>query len=165
MATYVLDSNFFIEAHRASYPLDIAHSFWNKVKQLAFEGKIISIDKVKREIFDHQDALTSWCSNNLPDNFFKDTSVVLNAYRQVTSWAISSNRYETNALNEFLDADEADAFLIAYALTDTQNRFIVTYEVSYPNIKRKVKIPEPCNELGVRFVNSMTMFRELGETF
>ena len=44
---YVVDSNFFIEAHRATYPLDVAHSFWNKVKQLADDGKIVSIDKVK----------------------------------------------------------------------------------------------------------------------
>lgn len=47
MGIYVIDSNFFIQAHRANYPLDIAFSFWNKVKQLAEDGKIISIDKVK----------------------------------------------------------------------------------------------------------------------
>ncbi len=54
----MLLSNFFIEAHRATYPLDVAHSFWNKVKQLADDGKIVSIDKVKSEIYDdHEDAL------------------------------------------------------------------------------------------------------------
>ncbi len=47
MSVYVVDSNFFIQAHRATYPLDIAFSFWKKVKQLAEEGKIISIDKIK----------------------------------------------------------------------------------------------------------------------
>lgn len=47
MPIYVVDSNFFIEAHRATYPLDVAHSFWNKVKQLAATGKIVSVDKVK----------------------------------------------------------------------------------------------------------------------
>ena len=44
MGLYVIDSNFFIQAHRESYPLDIAFSFWNKVKHLADEGKITSID-------------------------------------------------------------------------------------------------------------------------
>ena len=57
MEVYVLDSNFFIQAHRVSYPLDIAFSFWNKVKQLADEGRIISIDKVKNELYDKNDAL------------------------------------------------------------------------------------------------------------
>jgi hypothetical protein len=166
MINYVLDSNFFITAHRASYPLDVAFSFWNKIKQLAIEGKIVSIDKVKKEIFDKNDALTEWCVQNLPDNFFHDTSIVLAEYGRVASWAVSkSGHYLPNALNEFLDADEADAFLVAYALADPQNRIIVTYEISEPNIKRKVKIPEACNALNVRFVNSMSMFRELGETF
>ena len=57
MGIYVVDSNFFIQAHRINYPLDIAFSFWKKVKQLAHENKIISIDKVKTEIYDKNDAL------------------------------------------------------------------------------------------------------------
>ena len=48
MDVYVVDSNFFIEAHRANYPLDIAFSFWNKVKDLANSKIIISIDKVNK---------------------------------------------------------------------------------------------------------------------
>ncbi len=71
MGLYVIDSNFFIQAHRESYPLDIAFSFWNKVKHLADEGKITSIDKVKNEIYDKNDALEAWCKANLPQDFFK----------------------------------------------------------------------------------------------
>lgn len=166
MGVYVLDSNFFIQAHRVSYPLDIAFSFWNKVKQLADEGKIVSIDKVKNELYDKNDALEAWCKDNLPEDFFKDTSHVMAAYGQVSAWAISRNdHYLPNALNEFLDADEADAFLIAYALADSANRIIVTHELSNPNQRNKIKIPEPCNDLGVGFCNTIDMFRRLGETF
>jgi len=166
MGVYVVDSNFFIQAHRVSYPLDIAFSFWNKVKQLADEGKIISIDKVKNEIYDKNDALEKWCMANLPKDFFKDSSQVMVAYGQVSAWAISkSAHYLPNALNEFLDADEADAFLVAYALTDTSNRVVVTQEISEPNRKNKIKIPEACNALNVQFVNTIKMFRQLGETF
>jgi hypothetical protein len=166
MGTYVVDSNFFIQAHRVSYPLDIAFSFWNKVKQLATDGKIVSIDKVKNEIYDKNDALEEWCKSNLPENFFKDSSQVMVAYGQVSTWAISKNdHYMPNALNEFLDADEADAFIVAYAFTEPQNRVVVTHETSEPNRKNKVKIPEACNSLNVRFINTMDMFRQLRETF
>lgn len=166
MEIYVVDSNFFIEAHRSSYPLDVALSFWNKVKQLAVEGKIISIDKVKNELYDKNDALESWCKANLPNAFFKDSTEVLVAYREVTTWAISkSEHYRTNAINEFLSADEADAFLVAYALTNPDERIIVTHEISQPEIKRKIKIPESCNALNVRYVKVMDMFRQLSETF
>jgi len=128
MEVYVLDINFFIQAHRVSYPLDVAFSFWNKVKQFADEGRIISIDKVKNELYDKNDLLKAWCKDNLPEDFFKDTSYVMAAYGNVSTWAISkSDHYLPNALNEFLDADEADAFLIAYALADNSNRIIVTH--------------------------------------
>ena len=166
MDIYIVDSNFFIQAHRAIYPLDIAFSFWSKVKQLADEEKIVSIDKVKCEIYDKNDALEAWCIANLPNDFFKDTSQVMSEYSKVSGWAISkSNHYNTNALNEFLDAEEADAFLVAYALADLNKRIIVTQEVSDPNRKNKIKIPEACKAFQVKFVNTIDMFRKLGETF
>ena len=82
------------------------------------------------------------------------------------AWAISkSAHYLPNALNEFLDADEADAFLIAYALADNSNWIIVTHEISKPNQRNKIKIPEPCNALGVVFCATIDMFKRLRETF
>jgi len=166
MPVFVVDSNFFIEAHRATYPLDVAHSFWNKVKLLADAGRIISIDKVKKEIYDHEDALKEWCMNNLPQGFFKDTSVVIGEYGQVVAWAASrSAHYSPGALAEFFDANKADAFIVAYALADSADRIVTTREISEPNRKSKVKIPEACNALGVRFCNTIEMFRQLGETF
>ncbi len=167
MSVYVVDSNFFIQAHRVSYPLDVAFSFWNKVKQLADDGKIISIDKVKNEIYDnHEDALKHWCVANLPQNFFKDTTLIMAAYGQVAAWAASrSDHYLPNALAEFLHADEADAYIVAYVVADTNKRIVVTQEISEPNRRNKVKIPDACNALNVRFVNVIDMFRQLGETF
>jgi hypothetical protein len=166
MPVYVIDSNFFIQAHRAHYPIDVAAGFWNKVRQLAHEGRVISIDKVKKELYDKNDALEEWCRNNLPEDFFKDTSVVMAAYGQVTAWAMSrSGHYLPKALNEFLNADEADAFLVAYCLADPANKFVVTQEVSEPNRQSKVKIPDACIALNVSYVNTIEMFRQLGETF
>lgn len=167
MSIYVVDSNFFIEAHRTTYPLDVAHSFWNKVKQLAEDGKIISIDKVKNEICDnHEDALKQWCDANLPRDFFKDTTQVMNEYGQVAAWAVSrSGHYLPNALAEFLDADEADAHVVAFVLADNANRIVTTQEISEPNRRNKVKIPEACNALGMHYCNTIEMFRQLNETF
>lgn len=65
MSVFVLDSNFFIEAHRVSYPLDIFHSFWKKVNELDRHKKIISIDKVRKELYPNKDELFEWCRNNL----------------------------------------------------------------------------------------------------
>lgn len=166
MLVFVVDSNFFIEAHRATYPLDIAHSFWNKVKQLADVGKIGSIDKVKKELYGHEDALKQWCRNNLPQNFFKDTQTAIGEYEKVAVWVVSKrDHYLGKALDEFLATDEADAHIVAYALADVSFRIVVTQEISEPNRKNKVKIPEVCNAFQVRYCNTIEMFRQLGETF
>ena len=148
MVVYVADSNFLITAHRTTYPLDIATGFWNKVQQLANAGTIISIDKVKGELFDKNDTLEAWCRANLPQGFFKSTVDVMVEYGRVTTWAMSkSDHYLQNALNEFLNADEADAFVIAYCLADPTNRIVVTQETSEPNRRNKVKIPDCCEAL------------------
>lgn len=166
MSVYVVDSNFFIQAHRATYPLDVATGFWNKIKELAESGSLISIDKVKNEIFDKNDDLEDWCSENLPSDFFKDSSICVEQYGLVSAWAISKgNHYQQQAINEFLEADEADAFLVSYALQDLSNRILITQEVSQPQRKNRIKIPEPCNHFGVTYMNVIGMFRELGVTF
>jgi hypothetical protein len=166
MSVYVIDANILIQAHRSTYPLDVVSSYWLKLKQLADSGRIISIDKVKQEVCQHEDPLKNWCDANLPSTFFKDTKTVMSAYAQVVGWASTlSHHYLPNALAEFLDADEADAFIVAYALANISNVVIVTHEISEPKRKNKVKIPDACIALSVRYINIMDMFRELKETF
>lgn len=166
MSVYVVDSNFFIQAHRSSYPLDVATSFWSKVAQLANDGKITSIDKVKNEIYSNEDELKKWCEANLPDNFFKDSSGIIPQYYQVISWANSKrSHYLPNALAEFLDSDEADAWLVAHTLSNQDELVLVTHELSEPNRKNKVKIPDVCIANGVKFCNTIEMLRQLGERF
>ncbi len=164
MSVFIVDSNFFIQAHRANYPLDIAVTFWEKVKELADNGSIVSIDKVKSEIYQNDDELKAWCIENLPHDFFKDSSGTIEAYTQVVNWAVSmSDHYIQKAMEEFLDADEADAWIIAYALEN--DIVITTHEKSQPDSKKKIKIPEPCNTLGVAFVDTIEMLRRLNVQF
>jgi len=166
MKVFVVDSNFFIEAHRAIYPLDVAIGFWSKLKQLAHEGKIISIDKVKDELYQNNDELKKWCQKNLPKDFFKDTDPVLTQYAKISIWVDSKRaHYLPKAITEFLNADEADAFLIANGMADLENRIIVTREVSDPKGKKRIKIPDCCMDMGVTYVNPIEMFRMLRETF
>jgi hypothetical protein len=181
MTIYVVDTNFFIQAHRLNYPFDVVTSFWNKVKKLAAEGKIISIDKVKKEIYgdkesekddetdktvNKDDELTIWCKNNLPKDFFKDTSVLSKYYEQVVNWTLTKKgHYLPKAISEFLEADEADAWLVTYALEDKANRIIVTQEISNPQKRNEIKIPDVCNDFDIKYVNTIGLFRQLGESF
>ncbi|WP_345256792.1 DUF4411 family protein [Flaviaesturariibacter amylovorans] len=163
---YVLDTNFFIEAHQRSYPFDVATSFWSKVGELAARGAVCSIDKVKNEIYRQDDPLKHWCSGSLANTFFCDTSPHLGHYGTVIGWASSrSDHFTAAALHEFLDADEADAWLVAYALSNPGGLKVVTHETPDPNCKKRVKLPDACQVHGVQICNPIGMLRELGETF
>ena len=167
MSKFIVDSNFFIQAHRSIYPLDVVPSFWLKIKSLAENDTIVSVDKVKKEIYDnssHEDELKQWCEINLPPNFFIGTDTVLSNYISIVNWANSmSHHYTSSAIQEFLQTDLADPWLIAFAMSNDWT--IVTYEKSEPNRKNRIKIPEACNQFNVRFTNTIEMLRELNENF
>ncbi|PKD20589.1 DUF4411 family protein [Salegentibacter salarius] len=167
MTRYLLDTNYFIQAHRSYYPLDVVESFWVRTKELAKNGHIISIDKVKKEIYDkasHEDELKIWCGDNLENEFFNSTDIALPQYIQIVQWVNSMrHQYHDSAIEEFLQADLADPWLVAYAMKE--NLVIVTYEKSAPDSKKRVKIPEVCNRFGVRFIDTIGMMRELNSKF
>lgn len=157
---YLLDSNVFITAHRMHYPLDIVISFWDKLEELAKAGQVISIDKVKNELFRAEDELKTWCTGNLPPTFFKDSQPCIGAYTRLVQWANSMDKqYMQRAITEFMEADNADAWLAAYALE--KNCKIVTYEKSSPEIKRRIKIPEVCSTFSIPYTDPIGMLREL----
>lgn len=161
---FILDSNFFIQAHRMHYPMDVVPGFWLKIREFADKGLIVSIDKVKDEIHLNKDDLAMWCEENLLHGFFRNTDIVISEYVAVSNWANSkASHYKLAALNEFLDSAEADAWLIAYAIAN--NSKIVTHETSEPNRKSKIKIPDVCSSFGINCVNTIEMFRSLGERF
>ncbi|WP_285009151.1 DUF4411 family protein [Pedobacter faecalis] len=160
---FVSDANFFIQAHRMHYPIDVVPGFWSKVIELAEKKIICSIDKVQAELYSGNDQLSNWCRSNLPKDFFEDTTSIIGHYAAVCAWANGmSNHYNLSALNEFLDADEADAWLVAYA--QAKNLKIVTHETSEPQRKSKIKIPDACQTSGM-CVNIIEMFRLLKERF
>lgn len=168
MSVFIVDTNFFIQSHRVTYPLDVAVGFWNTVIKIANENKIVSIDKVKNEIYNNDDELTTWIDDNLPPKFFKptDTQDVLSNYSRIVNWANSKNTfYLPKAINEFLDFENADAWLAAYALSLDKECCITTQEKSEPNRKSKIKIPEVCDAFDIHYKNIIEMFRELGERF
>lgn len=161
---YLLDTNFFIEAHHRNYPPDVVLGFWVKVKDLAHAGRIISIDKVENEILDPN--LKRWCTANLPAGFFKSTATIAPSYATVSSWAASKvgAPYNSTAISDFLHLTRADAWLIAYSIANGKLP-IVTYEVSAPRSQRIIKVPDACSAFAITSILPIQMFRQMPETF
>lgn len=161
---YLIDSNILIQAHRRYYPFDVMPGFWSALIELANRGIVKSIDKVKLEVIDNcgdGDLLKDWCIANLPQDFFIDSSVALASYIEITNWANSgSHPYTPRALAKFLATDYADSWLTSIGLFDSKY-IIVTEEISAPDIKREIKIPEVCDAFGLRYLNTIDLLREL----
>lgn len=166
MKRYLLDSNVFIQAHRMHYPFDVVPGFWEKLIDLADRGLIISIDKVRKEIIykpSDPDVLGEWCLNSLQNDFFASSEDCVGEYGEIVNWVNSNSQYDQSAKDEFMATDLADSWLIAYA--KRYDCILVTYEISAPGSKKKIKIPDPCRHFGISCITPIEMFRELKENF
>lgn len=74
-------------------------------------------------------------------------------FATVSTWVMGQN-YDQTAINTFLQV--ADYYLIAHALAD--NLVVVTHEVAASSTK-KIKIPNVCAGLGLRFMTPYQMLR------
>ena len=162
---FVLDANVFIEAARRYYAFDIAPAFWNALLDLAQKGRIVSIDRVKDELTRLNDELTEWARGQFHEYFDStvDDREVMKAYRQIIQWAFEQRQFEETAKREFAQANNADAWIVAYALA--KRAIVVTHEQFKPDIKRKIPIPNVCRAFGVSYVDTFEMLRQLSVRF
>lgn len=155
---FMLDSSVFMTAHRLRYPFDVAPSFWKQLVEKASD-KIVIIEKVQKEILRGNDLLADWYkteSNNFTVLNIPDREVI-NAYRKIISFVNESDKYTPLAKEEF--ASVADSWLCAYALA--YDEIIVTEEIYDANIKNNVKIPNVCEEFGIRCINLLQFIRKI----
>jgi len=161
-ATYVLDTNVFIEAARRYYAFDLAPVFWESILHHAASGRIYSIDRVKVELERGKDELAEWATSQFSNAFAStDEEEVTNSYASVMGWVRAQDQFSDAAKADF--ADGADGWLVAYAMSKSQ--IVVTHEVLDPGLKRKVPIPNVCEAFSVSYVDTFAMLRELGVRF
>lgn len=155
---YLFDTNVFIRS-KNELPEDIWPTFWMRIAELIRDGKIYTSEKVKEEIERGDDELTQWMKSNASSEFYCSVdSDILNEYSRVQNWAQKCNQFTPTALDDF--ARVADAYLVATAAA--KGWTLVTYETSAPECRRRVKIPDACNAMGVGFCDLNTAFRDLG---
>lgn len=164
---YLIDANCFIESKNVTNPLDVAISFWAKIKDLALAGRIHSIDKVKTELMSMGDELSEWVRDEIPDSFFYSTNTadVQQNVADLRNWAVGTGQYDNKAIQDFNSSTVADSYLAGYAATDNQNIKVVTNEKAGTGSKHSVKLPDACSQKGVSCLRIMEMLREMGETF
>ena len=160
--TYILDSDVFMEAARRYYAFDLAPKFWESLVLHAADGRIQSIDHVKKEIERGKDDLATWATTQFSDAFAStDEDDVIDSYSEVMGWVQAQSQFSDAAKADF--AAGADGWLVAYA--KSKGGIVVTHEVLNPNIRRRVPIPNVCEAFDVKYHDTFEMLRELGVRF
>ncbi|MCD8310528.1 MAG: DUF4411 family protein [Prevotellaceae bacterium] len=157
---YLFDTNIFIRS-KNELPVDIWPTFWHRISELIQTSRIFSSIKVKEEIAHGNDELTCWMdANTTKDFYYQLDGGILTKYADTQNWAKQNQVFTEAARHEF--ANVADAYLVATAAS--KGLTLVTHETSDPYCKRKVKIPDACIALGVRYCDLNTALREMGVT-
>ena len=150
---YLLDTNIFIQAKNLHYGFDFCPAFWEWLVQGNARGVVFSIQQVGVELQAGGDDLTDWATARGDGFFLPPDAAIMPALPRVSTWAAAQN-YEPVAVNTFLQV--ADYWLVAFALA--HGHTVVTHEVP-ANTTRKIKIPNACVGLGVRFMTPYQMLR------
>ena len=158
----VLDANVYISAHRNYYGLHLCPGFWSCLIHFCHEGRILSIDRVRDELVDHEDPLSQWVKN-APIELFTSSleDAVTVSYREVMAWVYANTQFSLQAKNEF--SRGADGWLVAYARA--HDAILVTLERYAAEAKRRVPLPNVCEQFGVLRMDTFEMLSELGVRF
>ncbi len=151
--TYLLDANVFMSASRLHYGLDFCPAFWDWLIKSNENDRVFSIERVANEVQAGEDALAEWASHRGPEFFLKPDTDLQPALGTVASWA-TRQQYEPAAISTFFQV--ADYYLVAHALA--HGHVVVTHEVRGGSSKR-IKIPDACVGIGVRYMTPFEMLR------
>jgi hypothetical protein len=156
---YLLDANVFIDAKNNYYGFDFVPAFWDWLDRSFEAGLLRSIEPIAREIASGKDELSTWAAAR-PRFFLPVDEACGPSLTKIAAWA-TTGHYSESAANAFLGA--ADFKLVAYG--HTHNLKIVTLEVSEPNRKTRIKIPDACEAHGVDWTGPFPMLRDEKASF
>ncbi len=157
---YILDTNVFIEAYNSYYAFDLVPKFWQMLIVQAQLGNVRSIDHVLREINSGDDDLQRWVVSEF-NQWFENTEQhdIMKAYSQIIDWSSDAGNYTDKAKNEFAQFENADAWVVAYALV--AKSVVVTLEKLNDNVTKRIPIPNACEVFNIKYINTFEMMRQL----
>jgi hypothetical protein len=163
MTLYVLDADVLITARDQHYGFRIVPEFWEWLLHCAEAGTV----KVPWEVLGEvtggadqrgKDPLLNWAS----DRANRDKLDLGEAKLENVAHVLTVG-YSPTLTPEQIALKEGDAFVLAHALADPQNRCVVSNEVSAPGkAPWNRRLPDAAKVLGVRCINTVQFVREAG---
>lgn len=158
---HLLDSNVFIQAKRLHYGFDFCPGFWDWIDRAHGDNAVLSIDAVFDELKDGKDDLAKWVASRT-QLFAPADADRLRSMAILSNWATSTGLpYSQTAVQDFLAS--ADYQLVAHA--HAHGHTVVTHELPNQAGRKRVKIPEACNAVGVKYVQPHELLRRQNARF
>ena len=150
---YLLDANVFIQAKNLHYGFDFCPAFWDWIDKAHAKGVVYSVDSVRTELIAGNDDLAAWANQRTGGFFLSPDAATVPSLQAMSTWATSAG-YDPAAVTTFLQI--ADYYLVsqAHALQHT----VVTHEI-VSNSAKRIKIPNACLGMNVRYVTPFAMLR------
>ena len=158
---YLLDANVLIDANRNYYPIERVPEFWDWLVEMGNLGFVKVPEEIYEEIVlpppSRPDALINWLQSN------RDVMVLNEPVSERLVFSVVEDGYAHDLTDEEVEKVGRDPFLIAYALANVSERWIVTNESSKPSRTRANRhIPDVSHALGVeRCIDTFELIREL----
>ena len=150
---YLIDSDVLISAKNLHYRPGFCEAFWGWIVDAHKAGLLFSIDKVKDELLagNDDDPLYDWAQKPGLNGFFLASEPGAQKWKELSKWAVEGG-FIAAAIDKFLGAKSADAWLIAFAAAE--GKFvIITNEVSAPQGKKAIKLPDAAAAVGVKTIS------------
>lgn len=159
VSLYCLDANVLIQAWQKYYSPQICTDYWDILIKLGEKKSIFIPELVYEEIIRTDDELSKWLKNSkIP--IHKISESVTNGLKNI---------YESNPIHKTLvdntkSRSLADPWIIAHAMSE--NATVVTKEEKITALNsNRIKIPNVCENMGVRWINDFDFIKELNIKF
>lgn len=156
---YCLDANVLIQAWQKYYNPRFCPDYWNILIELGKQDKIFIPELVYEEITKTEDELSRWLkASKIPIK--KITEPVTICLQKI----YSANPVHKNLVDNINGRSLADPWVIAHSIFE--NAIVVTKEekITALNSKR-IRIPNVCDNMGVRWINDFQFIDELDIKF
>ena len=162
---YCLDANVLIQAWQKYYAPDICPDYWEILNKLGSQGRIFIPEEVKNEIVvtddekKTEDDLSKWLKRStIP--IHKPTEQVIKCWQNI----LQAHPLHKLLVDNIKGRSLADPWVISHALDKSAT--VVTKE--NPEIAmntKRIKIPNVCDNMGIRWIDDFTFIKELGLKF
>jgi hypothetical protein len=155
---YCLDANVLIVAWHTYYSPHVCPSYWELMNKLGEQNLIFLPDQVYEELGKTDDDLLKWIkSGKIPIE--KTDTPVAECLRSI----YTTNPIHVRLVDSAKGRSLADPWVIAHAMR--HNACVVTKENKITTSSDKIKIPNVCDNMGVRWIDDFQFGRDIGIKF